>query len=429
MPANDEEIGTSMPSLTFLGRLLAVPVVTTALLVPAGAAAAAPGDVAQSPPGHQNQREALQNALDAVVEAGVPGVIAEVRDERGVWRGSSGVANVHHEREPRKDGRFRVGSVTKTFVATTVLQLVDEGDVELNAPIERYLPGIIPGDQGITVRQLLNHTSGLYNYTLDMFPGKTLKEVRRNIQELRFRTFQPQELVDMAMRHEPEYQPPENGSWYSNTNYVLLGMLIEEATGNEPATEIRQRIIRPLGMQHTSLPEWNPFIVGPNAHGYEDFPEAPPLDVTTYSPSWARTAGAIISTTSDLNSFYDALLTGQLLPPELLQKMKTTTKLPGGLTYGLGLMSLPGCGGKIWGHTGGVPGFTTYSFTSPDGGTQVTMSVTEGLTLAVTPKAARALNNVLVTTFCEAAPTTSVTPQPQDVPTATVPDLAQLPRP
>lgn len=417
-----------MSSISVLGRSLAVSVVTAALLVPAGAAGAAPDAEAAGPDGGQIEREALQSALDGVIEAGVPGVIAEVRDKRGVWRGSAGVANLRHEHEPRKDGRFRVGSVTKTFVATTVLQLVGEGEVELNAPVEDYLPGIIPGDQGVTVRQLLNHSSGLYNYTLDLFSGQTAEDVRRNVRELRFETFQPRDLVDMAMRHEPRYQPPEDGSWYSNTNYILLGMLITKVTGNEPATEIRERIIRPLGMHQTSMPEWNPFILGPNARGYEDFPKAAPLDVTVYSPSWARTAGSIISTTSDLNRFYRALLTGRLLSPGLLQQMKATTKLPGGLDYGLGLMSLPACGGKVWGHTGGVPGFNTMSFTSSDGETQVTMSASEGLTIATTPEAARALNDVLVTAFCGPAATNSARSQSPPDPDLPMPDLATWPR-
>lgn len=413
-----------------LGKAAAASLLAGLLLVPAGAAGAASAPPAAADPargpGHvPPERADLQRALDAVVEAGAAGAIVEVRDQHGVWRGTSGVAELGSKRPLLPHSRFRVGSVTKTFVATMVLQLVGEGKVALDAPVERYLPGIIPEDQGITVRQLMNHTSGLFNYTADPeFATALLRD--------RLRTVSPEQLIRIAMRREPGYEPALDEPSYSNTNYILLGMLIEKVTGNDIPRVLRERVLRPAGLRHTYFPESFPSIKGPNAHGYLGLqgPDGPLTDVTRFNPSWAWTAGAITSTTSDLNRFYHALLTGKLLPPELLEEMQDTTPLNLGAPYGLGLMKIPMCGATLWGHNGRFPGFITHSFTSAGGQRQVSLSLTETTEgLAELVNVSRAAFNVLVTEFCGQTPTPqSVTPGEQDRHMiAPLPDLHPLP--
>ena len=304
---------------------------------------------------------ALQRQLDRVVDAGAPGVVALVRTGQRTWQGASGVGDLRAKRPARAGDRFRVGSVTKSFVATVVLQLVGEGRLGLDDNLERWLPGLVPNGEQITVRQLLNHTSGLYNYTDDL-PEPP-------------RSFRPQALVAIATRHRPLFAPGTRFS-YSNTNYILLGLLVEQATGDRLAAQLQQRIFRPLGLRDTELPVTQPGIAGPHAHGY-----APPdedwrvtdgparlIDVTELDPSWAWAAGAMVSTAADLARFYQALLGGRLLAPDLLKAMQTTVdardQLGPGWSYGLGLeVRRLGCG-LVWGHGGSLPGYNTTAFSS-----------------------------------------------------------------
>lgn len=331
-----------------------------------------------------------------MVEAGAAGTIVEVRDQHGVWRGTSGVAEIGSKRPLLPHGRFRVGSVTKTFAATMVLQLVGEGKVDLEAPVERYLPGVIPGDQGITVRQLMNHSSDLFNYTTD-------PEFADSFIQQRLRTYTPEQLAGLAMEHEPEYDPAPDEPSYSNTNYVLLGMLVEELTGNDFRSELRERVLHPAGLRHTHFPVRSPYIKGPNGHGYLGLqgPDGPLTDVTVFNPSWAWTAGAIVSTTSDLNRFYQELLAGELLAPELVDEMQKTEPLNSGSPYGLGIYPMRMCGTTVWGHDGRFPGFVTLSFTSPDGQRQITLSLTETTEgLAELNRVLSAALNTVATQFC-----------------------------
>ncbi|MGW0086863.1 serine hydrolase domain-containing protein [Streptomyces sp. NPDC003393] len=357
--------------------LLAVTTVLTgALAVPAAApAVAAPAAPAAVPhPTAVHARHgAWQKALDDLATAGAPGAVAEVHDARGTWRGTSGRGALDRVRPPLADGRFRAGSVTKSFVATTVLQLVDERKVHLDTPIEHYLPGLVPGGQHITVRQLLGHRSGLYDYTDSLWNG--------NFSELyqgRFRHWTPRQLLVEASRHAP-YFPPGTSGHYSNTNYIVLGMLIQKVTGNSAEQEIGDRILKPLGLRHTLLPGDSVRIPGPHAHGYMRLngPDSPLTDISEENMSWASTAGSLISTTHDLNRFFGALLGGRLLPPHLLRAMQDARPLQGGATdYGLGLSRLTDPAyGTAYGHIGSAPGYSTYSFTTADNSRQVTLSL------------------------------------------------------
>jgi D-alanyl-D-alanine carboxypeptidase len=271
-----------------------------------------------------------------VVEAGAPGVVALIRSGQQSWQGASGLGDLGAKRPARAGDRFRIGSVTKSFVATLVLQLVGEGRLSLDDNLERWLPGLVPKGERITVRQLLNHTSGLYNYTDD------LPEPPRR--------FRPRELVAIATGHRPLFAPGTQFS-YSNTNYILAGMLVERVTGQPLADQLEQRILQPLGLGDTELPTTQRALAGTHARGY-----APPdedwqvtdgparlVNVTEMDTSWGWAAGAMVSTTADLARFYQALLGGQLLTPELLTQMRTTvdaSQVGRGARYGLGLEML-----------------------------------------------------------------------------------------
>ncbi|MFF3689613.1 serine hydrolase domain-containing protein [Streptomyces sp. NPDC002187] len=364
--------------------VLAVPLAAPAVAAPASPAASSAEvqrsgspdqhrDHSRHPaPGDGRNNARLQKVLDGIVAAGVPGVIAEVRDNDGVWVGRSGKGNLERKEPARADGLFRAGSVTKSFVATTVLQLVDEGALRLDDPVERHLPGLLPGGNKTTVRHLLSHRSGLFNYTDSLW-----SDGLKGFAETRFKRYTPHQLVDETNAHKPLFAPGTAGS-YSNANYVVLGLLIEKATGHSAKAEITDRIVKPLHLRRTSFPELSTRIPGPHAHAYVRLqgPGSPYTDVTESSMSWAWTAGAIISDTHDLNTFYKALIDGKLLPAKLMKEMKTARPLKGGGPYGLGLAKVVDPAfGTAYGHTGGTPGFTTHSFTLADGSRQVTLSI------------------------------------------------------
>ncbi|MGI5446303.1 serine hydrolase domain-containing protein [Streptomyces sp. CA-243310] len=348
---------------------------------------------------------ALSRALDAVIAQGVPGAVAEVREDGRVWRGASGVADLSG-RPARADDRFRAGSVTKTFVATVVLQLVAEGRIALDDPIGRHLPGLIPaGADGaeVTVRQLLGHTSGIPNYT------DVLRRQPDPIRALQHSAYTPRDLVAMALREPRAFDPGAPGHWqYSNTNYVVLGLLIERAGGHSLGREIERRVIRPLRLADTLVPAGSD-LPGRHLNGYEwlDGPGAAPTDLTEFSAGAFWGPGNMISTAADLNRFQQALSDGRLLPPRLLREMREMRDTDrAGRSYGLGVeANTTVCGmteGPVRGHSGSVPGYNTYSFASADGRRQIALAVNVDLTK--TGGADEAIGRVLATALCRPAP-------------------------
>ncbi|MET8546617.1 serine hydrolase domain-containing protein, partial [Kitasatospora sp. NPDC004799] len=370
-----------MARRTFSALVGAVCLALAGPVVAAGAAEAADGR-----PGPGDPRAA---ALRALTDAGAVGAIAEVRDGNGAWRGASGVSDLATGAPVRADGRFRVGSVTKVFTATAVLQLVGEGRIGLDDPIERHLPGLVPNGEHITVRHLLGHRSGLWDSTNEkggVFPDWSDPAVIRNWLDGGglTRHITPAQVVASSVAHAPNF-PPGTGYSYSNVNFTLLGMIIEKVTGHGYAQEITARILRPLGLTSTYFPGTATGIRGPHAHGYVTLPEGPgpadhsDRDVTVASLTWANSAGELISTLGDLNRFEKALLGGRLLPPALLEEMTTTTPIdiegvPTALGYGLGLASWQLSCGPVYGHNGSVPGYTTELWSSGD--RQVSLSAT-----------------------------------------------------
>ena len=302
----------------------------------------------------------LQRLLDAVVDTGAPGAIGALEDGGRTIRRVSGVGNLRTGQPPRPVQTFRVASQTKAFVATIVLQLVAEGRVGLDAPVSRYLPRLLPDGDQITVRQLLNHTSGLYDPQVEVY--QTLQD----IYDLRFEHWTPRQVMALAVEGGLLF-PPGTAWSYSNTNYVVAGLLIERVTGTSIARQLERRLIRPLGLRHTWFPVSTAALPPPRLHGYMPLDDQPPLadaDITWFNPSFFWASGALVSNVDDLDRFYDALFDGRLLPRRLLAEMLTPvdTGAPGS-GYGLGLeiYTLP-CGATVAGHTGALPGYNSGSF-------------------------------------------------------------------
>ncbi|MGW2558905.1 serine hydrolase domain-containing protein [Streptomyces sp. NPDC001514] len=348
------------------GAVVAAAVAATAFAAPATAAAEP-----RTGGGHDGTRA----AVEAAVRAGVPGVVARAQDPRGTWDGTTGLGNTATGRERLPQDRFRVGSITKTFVATVLLQLEAEGRLNLDDTVEKWLPGVVRGNghdgRKITVRQLLNHTSGIYSYTGD--PGFGAKVFGPGFFEHRYDTWKDRELVAVAMTHKPEFAPGTGWS-YSNTNYVLAGMVIGKVTGRPYGQEVERRILRPLKLHATSVPGTAATMPRPSGRAYSKLSDDPAADtvhdVTELNPSIAGAAGEMISSTSDLQRFYRALLGGKLLPAPQLKEMTNTVPLSPEAPqygYGLGLMRTElSCGKEVWGHGGGIHGSTSEAVTTRD---------------------------------------------------------------
>ncbi|OKK06014.1 serine hydrolase [Streptomyces sp. CB03234] len=253
--------------------------------------------------------------------------------------------------------RFRAGSITKTFIATVVLQLAAEGRLSLADPVDRHLPGLVPGEAGrrVTLRALLTHTSGLPDYTHGSSrPSPTARSTAR-------------EAVRRALAHPPG---PAGRYAYSNTNYVLLGLVIERVTDHPYAAEARRRIISPLRLTGTSFPGARTALPSPHGQAYD----ATGRDVTALDPRTADAAGELVSTLDDLNRFYAALLSGRLLPaPQLRQLLDTG---PANGRYGMGIYPRTlSCGTTVWGHNGHITGSYVRTATTRDGRRTVTFRV------------------------------------------------------
>ncbi|WP_434098071.1 serine hydrolase domain-containing protein [Streptomyces sparsogenes] len=326
----------------------------------------------------------LKSALDGVHRAGVPGVYAEVRDGDRTWRGASGVADVSTGRPVRPDMRQRVGSITKTFTAAAIMQQVEQGRIRLDAPIGDYLPELVPGERGrkITVRMLLNHTSGIPDYIPYAFPSLRKSPAGpESLDANRFRHFSPDELIEMGLEAPPTGEPGGRTGVYSNTNYLILGRLLERVTGTTAERYITRHIIERAGLRHTAFPD-GPRIKGPHPRMYEALHGSidPPRDYSVYDMSWVWMTADLVSTTEDLNRFFRKLLAGEIVGKSSLAEMQRTIPVRAldGTTihYGLGLhkVDAPGCG-TFWGHDGTAWGAGTLSLTRADGKRQMSVAI------------------------------------------------------
>ncbi|MDX2964526.1 serine hydrolase [Streptomyces acidiscabies] len=309
--------------------------------------------------------EGVETALKAAMAQGAPGAMARFVGPSGVQVRTAGVLDRESGAPMDIHARFRIGSVSKTFSSVVLLQLVQEGKLTLDAPVNEYLPGLLPDDR-ITVRNLLTHRSGLADYTDDMF-----EHTVPGFEAVRNRVFSYQELLDLSLAL-PRTTEPGVSYRYSNTNFVVVGMLIEKLTGTPVAAQYQKRIFKPLGLRDTLYVHPETKIPGFHVRGYlhPDEAGAPLVDSTEQTVSWAQSAGAVISSPADLNTFTTALMRGKLLSPEMLDAMRTVTPTDTTNTrfYGLGLRRYDlTCGVQVFGHTGTVQGFYTYTFATKDG--------------------------------------------------------------
>ncbi|MER8095077.1 serine hydrolase domain-containing protein [Streptomyces goshikiensis] len=353
----DRRLALSAALLAVVGGVVPA---TTAYAAPSPFSAETVQTAAPAP-----DREALTKALKNTLAVGAPGAMVRVTGSGAPLTQAEGVQDKTTGAAMDPNSRFRIGSVTKTFSAVVLLQLVDEGKLKLDDPVNTYLPGLLPDDR-ITVRHLLTHRSGLADYTNAMF-----EHTVPGFEAVRNKVFTYQELVALSLR-EPRTAQPGASYSYSNTNFVVVGMLIEKATGRTVAKEYERRIIKPLKMKNTSYVHPSTAIKGPHAHGYlhPDEAGAPLVDSTEQTVSWAQSAGAMISTTADLNTFMSGLLGGKLLSAGTMDAMTTVTPTDATNTrfYGLGLRRYDlSCGTSVYGHTGTVQGFYTYAFATRDG--------------------------------------------------------------
>ena len=301
----------------------------------------------------------VERALAAVLDAGAPGLVAQVQDGARSWTEAKGLASLGRGAPMRPADRFRIASLTKTYVAAVTLQLVAERRLGLDDPVARYLPGLLRDDSSrITVRQLLNHTSGLAE--TGSLPA---------VQDARDTgAIAPRTQVRLADA-EPRRSAPGAGWAYTNTGYLVLGLLIERLTGHDLGQVLAARLFRPLHLTATSF-EPQPGIPAGIAHGYRPGFGVGAVDATESVGGGAWAAGAIVSTAGDVARFYAALLSGRVLPATLLAQMRTTVTpaQPGyGNGYGLGLMRFDLPCGPAWGHGGNLFTYTAMAFASSDG--------------------------------------------------------------
>ena len=340
------------------GTALAVAVVSLAALL------GAPSSVAEEPAaasaGAGGFPPRVERALDEIVKTGMaasdtPGMAAGVWiPGRGRYAKAFGVADVTSGRPFRLNDHVRIASITKSLTATAVLQLVDRGRLRLGDTLSSYVRGI-PNGTSITVRQLLNMTAGVYDYTMD---AAFTRAFDRNP----LMAFGPRDAIRIVKRHKPSFAPGADVS-YSDSNYVLLGLIVQRVTDRPLGQVIRHRILKPLGMSHTSYPT-SPAMPAPHARGYVEAADGSLRDVTRINPGVASGAGAMISTLGDLRIWARALAKGTLLSREIHRKQLMAVPFPGQVLdvgYGLGILDI----NDFLGHNGAIYGFGSAMFHLP----------------------------------------------------------------
>ncbi|MEU0172643.1 serine hydrolase domain-containing protein [Streptomyces massasporeus] len=354
-------------------RTAALTAATAATAVALSAALTAPA-VAAGPVAAAAGHDATEQAVRAAVADGVPGVTVTVRRGHGTWAATAGVGNPKTGTPRSVRDHYRIASITKTFVATVVLQLEAEGRLSLDDTVEKWLPGAVRGNghdgARITIRQLLNHTSGIFDYLED--PGfQQTYMTPDGFMKHRFDEAAPEDMLAIAMKNRPYFEPGASFA-YSNTNYLLAARVIEKATGNDYGDEIDRRIIVPLHLTSTSVPTTRVTLPRPSSRAYSKLAKTdtgPTYDVTELNPRLAYGSGQMVSSSADLTRFYSALLGGRLLPREQLKEMKTTVESSRETSrYGLGLVDRKlSCGVHVWGHDGGIYGSNSDAVTTGNG--------------------------------------------------------------
>ncbi|GAB2930111.1 serine hydrolase domain-containing protein [Micromonospora polyrhachis] len=306
--------------------------------------------------------EKLSAAIANLPNDEVTGALVQIRGSAGCWQGTSGVADLRTGRPVPQDGRFRIGSMTKTFTAVVALQLVADGELDLDRSVQHYLPGYLPADYPtITVRQVLTYTSGINGKGV---PHKDPDWFFAH----RYDHWEPGSQLDLT---KPLAFPPGTKQRYGNADYILAGLLIEKVTGRSWEREVTNRIIRPLGLTGTTAPSDDRRIHGPHARGYEAVETAEGtrwVDITEANPSLQWSAASIVSTAADLDKFIVELFSGRLVPAAQLELMFSVPAVPvydgdddptndQPATHSAGLMAIPLGPLTLWGKSGDRPGY------------------------------------------------------------------------
>jgi D-alanyl-D-alanine carboxypeptidase len=330
--------------------VIAAAVATVALAAtPAYAAAALP------PPNDA----ALKAAIAGLPSPEVSGALVRITGSAGSWSGTSGVSDLGTGAPVNPDGYFRIGSITKVYTAVMVLQLAQEHRIDLDQPVQRYLPGVLPASYPpVPVHTLLDHTSGLP--TVDI-PGLYDPQW---ILDHRYDHWSARQVLDTALQHPIDFQPGTKQN-YTNTSYLAAGMIVEKVTGRSYARNLRDRITGPLGLCHTYYPGDDPRLPNPTARGYLDV-HGTLVDATEMNQSIPGTAGGMVSTAEDLDRFFTALFHGRLLNHDTMERLFTVPDVQsvdgGPATYSQGLMTATVNGLTVWGKTGSRYGYTSGFF-------------------------------------------------------------------
>jgi len=325
--------------------------------------------------------ELLESKLDAFADLADHSVLVEVRSGDETWSEAAGPRSLDEDaRDAQPGDRVRIGSASKSMVAVILLQLQGEGAVDLDDPIGDYLPGLLPYEEDPTIREILQHRSGVPDFLPRLYPSLaegSLDDVRDGYRN----HYEPEELVAIGTQGPLLFDPGEGWS-YSNTGYMALGLLIEELTGNGYGHELTERIIEPAGLERTYFPRGDTSgIRGPHSVPYVTTgePEDPYFDATELSNSQLWAPGGVMSTVGDVNDFYEAVTDGTLLTADQLAEATEYVDTGRSYQYGLGLearkLGCPDDPNEVFlGHTGDGLGHQTYSFHSYDGERQITLS-------------------------------------------------------
>jgi D-alanyl-D-alanine carboxypeptidase len=367
----------------------------SALAAPASAAASSaatslPSRAAVTTPLPRLDPAALQAAIGGLPNADVTGALLRITGRAGHWSGTSGVGDMESGQGVPSNAHIRIGSISKVFTATIVLQLAAEHRIDLGQPVQRYLPGVLPADlPSVTVGQLLNHTSGLPRGARNPDFGDGSAEW---FAVNRFKSFTPQQVIDL-MAGQPMQFLPGTAQQYSGVNYYVAGLLVEKVTGHRFAEEVRSRITRPLALHDTYVPDArDPRLPTPHSHGYLSVKSSDgtthPVDVTEQSP-WPWAEGGMISTPADLDRFISALFRGRFLPPAQQAELFAVPDVPsfrssqcraqadaGRACMTMGLIRVKASNGAVvWGKTGSRPGYTSGVFATRDLARKIVYSI------------------------------------------------------
>jgi D-alanyl-D-alanine carboxypeptidase len=310
----------------------------------------------------------VEHLADAAIAAGIPGLsVAILRDGQTVTV-TRGASDLQSGNAITVQHRFRMGSIAKTFVASTIMQLVDEGALELDDSLDHWLPGTLPASSHVTIEQLLRQESGIFDHAND--ERHMAPYIQGNFEFI----WEPEQLVALSNDHPPDFAPGERWA-YSNINYVLLGLIIEKLEGDSLANVVQRRIVEPLGLTGTTM-EIDSDMAEPFVHGYLVGLSSEPIDTTRISGSAVFGHGNLVSTALDIAHFYRELARGGVVSKSQLPSMfSLDPDVPS--DYAMGLYrfdDLFACGTFI-GHDGQTPGYDNIGYTTLDGRRQVVVSV------------------------------------------------------